>query len=101
MLASGNGELTVCVDNLMAMRRGECAYNRVKGLDQDIIDMTMEDAELELMEDADFVIEQFEPRASLDDIEMEINEEDGGLSVQIVLIDMDSELYDDVEIDEE
>lgn len=101
MLANGNNELITCMNNLMLMRRGECAYNRIKGLEQDIIDMTMEDAELELMEDADFVVEQYEPRASLDDVEMEVDNEDGTLSVHIILREADVELYDDIETDEE
>lgn len=71
MLAKGNSDVTTCVTNLMAMRRGECAYERVKGIDQDIINEVIDEAEIDLIEDAEFLIEQFEERVSLDDIEIE------------------------------
>lgn len=71
MLANGNSDVTTCVTNLMAMRRGECAYERVKGIDQDIINEVIDEAEIDLIEDAEFLIEQFEERVSLDDIEIE------------------------------
>lgn len=71
MLANGNSDVTTCVTNLVAMRRGECAYERVKGIDQDIINEVIDEAEIDLIEDAEFLIEQFEERVSLDDIEIE------------------------------
>ena len=71
MLANGNSDVTICVTNLMTMRRGECAYERVKGIDQDIINEVIDEAEIDLIEDAEFLIEQFEERVSLDDIEIE------------------------------
>lgn len=71
MLAKGNSDVTTCVTNLMAMRRGECAYERVKGIDQDIINEVIDEAEIDLIEDAEFLIEQFEERVSLDNIEIE------------------------------
>ena len=71
MLKNGNGDITVCVTNLMAIRRGECAYERIKGIDQEIINEVEEAAELDLLEDAEFVIEQYEERVSLEDIDIE------------------------------
>ena len=71
MLAKGNSDVTTCVTILMAMRRGECAYERVKGIVQDIINEVIDEAEIDLIEDAEFLIEQFEERVSLDDIEIE------------------------------
>ena len=100
MLASGNGNITTCVTNLMAMRRGECAYERVKGLDQDIINETEEAAELDLLEDAEFVIEVFEERVSLEDMEIEpIVYEDNSFEVKFVVTDTEND-SDDVDEDE-
>lgn len=95
MLSSGNGEVTTCVTNLMAMRRGECAYERVKGIDQDIINETEEATELDLLEDAEFVIEVFEERVSLEDIEIEpIVYEDNSFDVKFVITDAENDSDD-------
>ncbi len=100
MLASGNGDITTCVTNLMAMRRGECAYERVKGIDQDIINEAEEAAELDLLEDAEFVVEQFEERVSLETIEIEpIVYEDNSFDVNFVVADAENG-SDDVDEDE-
>lgn len=100
MLSSGNGEVTTCVTNLMSMRRGECAYERVKGIDQDIINETEEAAELDLLEDAEFVIEVFEGRVSLEDIEIEpIVYEDNSFDVKFVITDAEND-SDDADEDE-
>lgn len=100
MLASGNGEVTVCVTNLMAMRRGECAYERVKGIDQDIINEVEEAAELDLLEDAEFVIEIYEERVSLDSIEINpIVYEDNSFEVKIKVTDKEED-SNDVDEDE-
>ena len=79
----------------MAMRRGECAYERVKGIDQDIINETEEAAELDLLEDAEFVIEVFEERVSLEDIEIEpIVYEDNSFDVKFVITDAENDSDD-------
>ena len=97
MLASGNGDVTTCVTNLMAMRRGECAYERVKGIDQDIINEVEEAAELDLLEDAEFVVEQYEERVSLDSIEIEpIVYEDNSFEVKFIVTDAEDD-SDDVD----
>ncbi len=71
MLAVGNGDMITCINNLMSMRRGECAYSRIKGIDQDILDDDVDSAELDLLEDAEFLMEQYEPRVSLDGVELQ------------------------------
>ncbi len=92
MLAKGNDEITNCITNLMAMRRGECAYERVKGIDQDIIDEVVDEAEIDLVEDAEFLIEQYEERVSLDDLEIEpVLYEDGTYEVDVVVADREEE----------
>lgn len=92
MLAKGNDEITTCITNLMAMRRGECAYERVKGIDQDIIDEVVDEAEIDLVEDAEFLIEQYEERVSLDDLEIEpVLYEDNTYEVDVVVADREEE----------
>lgn len=99
MLKNGNGDITVCVTNLMAIRRGECAYERIKGIDQEIINEVEEAAELDLLEDAEFVIEQYEERVSLEDIDIEpIMHADNTFEVKISVLDAED---DTVDVDEE
>ncbi len=38
MQASGNGSPMQCVANLVRIVRGECTYDRVKGIDPSLID---------------------------------------------------------------
>ena len=99
MLASKNGDVTVCVTNLMRIRRGECPYARVKGINNEIIDSNLDDAELELLEDAEFNLEQFEERALLEDIEFEPEIfEDGSYSIKFQITDRNTdEDADDIE----
>lgn len=100
MLASGNGEITVCVTNLMSMRRGECAYERIKGIDQDIINEMEIGAELDLLEDAEFVIEEYEKRVSLEGIDIEpVIYEDNTFDVNVIVTDAEDD-SDDVDEDE-
>ena len=100
MLASGNGEITVCVTNLMSMRRGECAYERIKGIDQDIINEVETGAELDLLEDAEFVIEEYEKRVSLEGIDIEpVIYEDNTFDVNVIVADAEDD-SDDVDEDE-
>ena len=100
MLASGNGDITTCVTNLMAMRRGECAYERVKGLDQDIINETEEAAELDLLEDAEFVIEVCEEGGSVEERGREPGVcEDKGCEVEFVGTETEND-SDDIDEDE-
>ena len=92
MLAKGNDEITICITNIMAMRRGECAYERVKGIDQDIVDEVVDEAEIDLVEDAEFLIEQYEERVSLDDLEIEpVLYEDNTYEVDVVVADREEE----------
>lgn len=100
MLESGNGEITVCVTNLMSMRRGECAYERIKGIDQDIINEVEIGAELDLLEDAEFVIEEYEKRVSLEGIDIEpVIYEDNTFDVNVIVTDTEDD-SDDVDEDE-
>lgn len=68
MMAKGNGAPQVCVNNLLRMFRGEVPYERVKGLDPRIIDRPISAADAQLRQDADWLVETYEPRAGITSI---------------------------------
>lgn len=74
MRASGNGNVAVCVHNLLRTFRGEVPYERVKGLDPRMIDKPMETVKLELQQDARWLLETYEPRAVVESINITQNE---------------------------
>lgn len=68
MRASGNGLKEVCVQNLLALIRGEVFYDRLRGLDVRMIDRPGGNAANEMMEDAKWDIKTYEPRAIIENI---------------------------------
>lgn len=52
MLTSGNGNKNVCVQNLLAIIRGEVPYDRLRGLDAKVVDRPVTDAADEIQQDA-------------------------------------------------
>ena len=82
MKSSGNGHPAVCVNNLLRLFRGEVPYERVKGIDPRIIDQPKHIAEGALRQDADWLIETYEPRIQLNDVKINIETgQDGALTV--------------------
>ena len=65
MKAKGNGTPQVCANNLFRLFRGEVPYERVKGLDPRLLDRPIVTGNMELRQDADWLIDTYEPRASL------------------------------------
>ena len=68
MMAKGNGAPQVCVNNLLQIFRGEVPYERVKGLDPRIIDRPIAAADAQLRQDADWLVDTYEPRAAIQTI---------------------------------
>lgn len=68
MRAKGNGDKDVCVQNLLAIVRGEVPYDRLRGLDARTVDMAAPDAVTEAKQDAEWVLETYEPRATIQEI---------------------------------
>ena len=68
MIGKGNGAPAVCVNNLLQLFRGEVPYERVKGLDPRIIDRPISAADVQLRQDADWLVETYEPRAGIKSI---------------------------------
>ena len=70
MKATGNGDPAQCVGNLLRLIRGEVPYERLKGLDPRLIDSPSSTAAEELAADAQWLIENYEPRAKLSSIDI-------------------------------
>ena len=68
MRAKGNGDKDVCVQNLLAIVRGEVPYDRLRGLDARTVDKAASDAVTEAKQDAEWVLETYEPRATIQEI---------------------------------
>lgn len=71
MKSSGNGDPAQCVGNLLRLIRGEVPYERLKGMDPSLIDQPSAAAAQELMADAEWLIENYEPRINLESIDLE------------------------------
>ena len=71
MKATGNGTPQVCVQNLLKTIRGEVPYERIKGIDRKLIDQPSETAKPDLEADVEFVIEKYEPRVDLGNVDLE------------------------------
>lgn len=70
MKASGNGDPAQCVGNLLRIVRGEVPYERLKGLNVSLIDQPSSNARQELIADAQWLIENYEPRINIDNINL-------------------------------
>lgn len=65
MRAKGNGTPQVCANNLLQLFRGEVPYERIKGLDPRMYDRPLLAADAQLRQDADWLIDTYEPRAQI------------------------------------
>jgi phage baseplate assembly protein W len=71
MKATGNGNPGVCANNLLKTIRGEVPYERVKGLDPRLIDRPSGDVAAEIQQDAEWLLETYEPRITVNAINIE------------------------------
>lgn len=78
MKSNGNGEVSTCVQNLLAIVRGEVPYDRLRGLDPRVIDKPAGEAAAEAIEDAEWMLGVYEPRAVVQDINVETDDASGG-----------------------
>ena len=79
MIASGNGNVQRCANNLLAITRGEVPYDRVRGLDGRAIDKPADEAERLIRQDAAWLMETYEPRGELKEIQITQDEAGSGL----------------------
>lgn len=64
MLKTGNSNVNVCVNNLLAMQRGEVHVDQMRGIRAAVTDMPQSTAAAYLQADVYAVIEGYEPRTS-------------------------------------
>lgn len=84
MRGKNNGDPQVCVNNLMAITRGEVAYDRIRGIGTEPIDGTIASSSADIAQDAKWVINTYEPRGEVDGIEVVADEaSDGGFKVKV------------------
>lgn len=78
MIAKGNGNPNVCAGNLMKLTRGEVPYERVKGLDPRLVDRPFGIAEAEIQQDAEWLLETYEPRVEVNAINIDPSDTTAG-----------------------
>lgn len=69
MLSSGNSHPAQCALNLLRTFRGEVPYVRTKGIDRALIDIPATEGS-RMRADAEWVVDQYEPRLTLDDVDL-------------------------------
>lgn len=70
MLSNNNSNPAVCINNLLQISRGEVPYDRVKGVQSSWIDAPAEQARDGMVEDAEWMLETYEPRAEVKSVEI-------------------------------
>ena len=93
MLGSGNGEPQTCAENLLKTPRFSVPYERIKGIDGSLIDSPAATAGDDMIADAEWLLETYEPRVQVNSIEA--NETDGvgdfGIVADLSIIILDEE----------
>ena len=79
MRASGNGTVQRCTENLLAIVRGEVAYDRLRGLGARSIDKPIDEAAELIQQDAEWLLETYEPRATVRNIAVTRGDSFGGI----------------------
>lgn len=78
MKASGNGAIQVCANNLLRIFRGEVPFERVKGIDPRLIDRPISEAAAEIQQDAEWLLETYEPRGKVNGVTVGGDDPAGG-----------------------
>lgn len=81
MRAEDNGNVLICIQNLLSMVKSECPFARDKGVDARLIDQVAMNFE-DLDEDVTNLLENYEPRAKASGLNV-VYEEDGNFSVTV------------------
>ena len=82
MRSQGNGNPSVCVNNLLKCVRTEIPYQRTKGLNPRLIDSTPGASFVDVKQDAELVVEIFEKRVKLNAIHVSVDDTiNGGFTV--------------------
>ena len=84
MKASGNGEPMQCVANLLRIIRGECPYDRIKGIDPTLIDQPTEISAPLMQAEAKWLIKTYEPRVNADEVDITaITSQNGSFALNV------------------
>lgn len=75
MKAFGNGKPQQCIANLLNLYQYEVPYARLKGMDPSIVDLPTDEAEIVAKNHANLLIENYEPRVTVNDIDISYTEE--------------------------
>lgn len=75
MKAFGNGKPQQCIANLLNLYQYEVPYARLKGMDASIVDLPTDEAEIVAKNHANLLIENYEPRVTVNDIDISYTEE--------------------------
>lgn len=70
MLSKNNSNPAVCVNNLLQIARGEVPYDRVKGIGIAQLDAPVALSADDIVEDAEWMLATYEPRAEVDEVEV-------------------------------
>lgn len=81
MRAEGNGDVMVCLQNLVSIVKTECPLARDKGVDARLIDQVATNFE-DLDEDVTDMLAKYEPRIKVDDLTIQA-EEEGRFSIRV------------------
>ena len=71
MLGRGNSDPMQCVSNLLRITRGECVYDRVKGMNPELVDMNSDIAIPLMTAEAKWLIKTYEPRVELNSVDIQ------------------------------
>lgn len=84
MKSSGNGEPMQCVANLLRITRGECPYDRIKGIDPTLIDQPTEIVAPLMQAEARWLINTYEPRVNADEVDINaITSQNGSFALTV------------------
>ena len=75
MKASGNGSPQQCVANLINLYQYEVPFARLKGMDPSIVDLPTDEAEVATKNHVSWLIENYEPRVTVNDIDISYTDE--------------------------
>lgn len=70
MLKSGNGTPQQCAGNLLKTQRFSVPYERIKGINGAMVDRPAASAGEEMAADAEWMLETYEPRISINGIKV-------------------------------
>ena len=70
MLAINNGDPRQCAANLLKITRGENPFERIKGIKATITDAPSTSAQYDAIEAAEWVLDTYEPRVKVENIDL-------------------------------